>query len=165
MIGDELFERASEILGLCGGRGFKLATAESCTGGLIAAALTSSPGSSNVLDRGYVTYSNAAKSSDLGVPRNLIDKNGAVSEVVARAMAIGAIEKASVDLALAVTGVAGPGGGTPQKPVGLVHIAVAHRSGKILHRECRYGPIGRGEVRRLSSLAALALMKELIAQV
>jgi nicotinamide-nucleotide amidase len=88
-----------------------------------------------------------------------------VSEEVARAMAAGAIEAADVDLALSVTGIAGPGGGTPQKPVGLVHIAAAHRGGKILHRECRYGDIGRGEVRRLSALAALALMKELIAQV
>jgi nicotinamide-nucleotide amidase len=79
-------------------------------------------------------------------------------------MAIGAIEAADVDLALSVTGIAGPGGGTPQKPVGLVHIAAAHRGGKILHRECRYGNIGRGEVRRLSALAALALMKELIVQ-
>ena len=87
-----------------------------------------------------------------------------MSEEVARVMARGAIERAGVDLALSVTGIAGPDGGTPQKPVGLVHIAAAHRGGKILHRECRYGPIGRGEVRRLSALAALALMKELIVQ-
>ena len=165
MISNELFEAASEVLGLCGGRNFKLATAESCTGGLIAAALTATPGSSRVLDRGYVTYSNTAKTDELGVPAELIKKNGAVSEEVARAMAVGAIEAAGVDLALSVTGIAGPDGGTPQKPVGLVHIAVAHRAGKILHRECRYGNIGRGEVRRLSALAALALMKELIGQV
>lgn len=164
MISEELFEAASEVLGHCGRHRFKLVTAESCTGGLIAAALTSSPGSSNVLDRGYVTYSNAAKISDLGVPAELIEEKGAVSEEVARAMAEGAIEAANVDVALSVTGVAGPGGGTPQKPVGLVHIAVAHRDGKVLHRECRYGPIGRGEVRRLSALAALALMKELLGQ-
>jgi nicotinamide-nucleotide amidase len=165
VISNEVSEAASEILSLCGGRGFKLVTAESCTGGLIAAALTSSPGSSNVLDRGYVTYSNVAKSADLGVPATLIDQKGAVSEEVARVMATGAIEKANVDVAIAVTGIAGPTGGTPQKPVGLVHIAVAHRGGKTLHRECRYGPIGRGEVRRLSALAALALMKDLIAQI
>jgi len=164
MIGNELFEAASEVLGLCGGRGFTLVTAESCTGGLIAAALTATPGSSTVLDRGYVTYSNEAKHADLGVPSELIEKKGAVSEEVARAMAVGAIEAADVDLALSVTGIAGPSGGTPQKPVGLVHIAVAHRDGKTLHRECRYGNIGRGEVRRLSALAALALMKELIVQ-
>jgi len=165
VISNELFEAASEVLGLCGGRGLKLATAESCTGGLIAAALTATPGSSRVLDRGYVTYSDAAKAADLGVPSDLIKNKGAVSEEVARAMAVGAIETAGVDLPLSVTGIAGPDGGTPQKPVGLVHIAVAHRGGKILHRECRYGPIGRGEVRRLSALAALALMKELIGQV
>jgi nicotinamide-nucleotide amidase len=165
VISNELFEAASEVLGLCGGRGLTLATAESCTGGLIAAALTATPGSSRVLDRGYVTYSDASKASELGVPSDLIKKQGAVSEEVARAMAVGAIEAAGVDLALSVTGIAGPDGGTPQKPVGLVHIAVAHRGGKILHRECRYGNIGRGEVRRLSALAALALMKELIGQV
>lgn len=165
MISNELFEAASEVLGLCGGRGLTLATAESCTGGLIAAALTATPGSSRVLDRGYVTYSDASKAAELGVPSDLIKKQGAVSEEVARAMAVGAIEAAGVDLALSVTGIAGPDGGTPQKPVGLVHIAVAHRAGKILHRECRYGNIGRGEVRRLSALAALALMKELIGQV
>jgi len=164
MISVELFEAASEVLGLCGGRGLTLATAESCTGGLIATALTATPGSSKVLDRGYVTYSNAAKVADLGVPADLIRQKGAVSEEVARAMAEGAIEAADVDLALSVTGIAGPDGGTPQKPVGLVHIAVAHRGGKSLHRECRYGNIGRGEVRRLSALAALALMKELIGQ-
>jgi nicotinamide-nucleotide amidase len=165
MIGAELFEAASEVLGLCGRHRFRLATAESCTGGLIAAAMTSSPGSSNVLDRGYVTYSNAAKIADLGVPAELIEEKGAVSEEVARAMARGAIEAANVDVALSVTGVAGPGGGTPQKPVGLVHIAAAHRGGQILHRECRYGPIGRGEVRRLSAMAALALMKELLGRI
>jgi len=165
VISNELFEAASEVLGLCGGRGLTLATAESCTGGLIAAALTATPGSSRVLDRGYVTYSDASKAAELGVPSDLIKKQGAVSEEVARAMAVGAIEAAGVDLALSVTGIAGPDGGTPQKPVGLVHIAVAHRAGKILHRECRYGNIGRGEVRRLSALAALALMKELIGQV
>lgn len=164
MISVELFEAASEVLGLCGGRGLTLATAESCTGGLIATALTATPGSSKVLDRGYVTYSNAAKVADLGVPADLIQQKGAVSEEVARAMAEGAIAAAGVDLALSVTGIAGPDGGTPQKPVGLVHIAVAHRGGKSLHRECRYGNIGRGEVRRLSALAALALMKELIGQ-
>lgn len=164
MISTELFEAASEVLGLCGRHRFRLATAESCTGGLIAAALTSSPGSSNVLDRGYVTYSNAAKIADLGVAAELIDEKGAVSEEVARAMATGAIDAANVDVALSVTGVAGPCGGTPQKPVGLVHIAAAHRDGRILHRECRYGPIGRGEVRRLSAMAALALTKELLGQ-
>lgn len=165
MSGAELFEAASEVLGLCGRHRFRLATAESCTGGMIAAAFTATSGSSVVFDRGYVTYSNAAKISDLGVPAALIDQKGAVSEEVARAMAECAIEKANVDIALAVTGVAGPTGGTPQKPVGLVHVAAAHRGGKTLHRECRFGPIGRGEVRRLSAMATLALAKELLTQI
>ena len=164
MIGEELFEAASEVLNLCNRHRFKLATAESCTGGMIAAAFTTMSGSSVVFDRGYVTYSNRAKIDDIGVPAKLIEKHGAVSEAVACAMAEGAIKTAEVDIALAVTGVAGPTGGTPQKPVGLVHIAVAHRSGQCLHRECRYGPIGRGEVRRLSALATLALAKELLLQ-
>jgi nicotinamide-nucleotide amidase len=162
MTGAELFEAASEVLGLCGRHRFKLATAESCTGGMIAAAFTASSGSSVVFDRGYVTYSNAAKIADLGVPAGLIEQHGAVSEEVARAMAEGACERAEVNIALAVTGIAGPTGGTPQKPVGLVHIAVAHRGGRTLHRECRFGPIGRGEVRRLSAMATLALAKELL---
>jgi nicotinamide-nucleotide amidase len=163
MTGEELFEAASVVLGLCGQHRFKLVTAESCTGGMIAAAITATSGSSVVFERGYVTYSNRAKIEDIGVPAALIEEHGAVSEEVARAMAQGAIETADVDIGIAVTGIAGPTGGTPQKPVGLVHIAAAHRSGKTLHRECRYGPIGRGEVRRLSSLAALALAKDLLA--
>jgi nicotinamide-nucleotide amidase len=162
MTGAELFEAASEVLGLCGRHRFRLATAESCTGGMIAAAFTASSGSSVVFDRGYVTYSNASKIADLGVSAGLIEQYGAVSEEVARAMGDGAIERADVNIALAVTGIAGPTGGTPQKPVGLVHIAVAHRGGKMLHRECRFGPIGRGEVRRLSAMATLALAKELL---
>ncbi len=164
MSNGELFEAAGEVLGLCGRHRFKLVTAESCTGGMIAAAITATSGSSAVFDRGYVTYSNRAKIDDIGVPAELIEKHGAVSEEVARAMAAGAIKTAEVDIGLAVTGIAGPAGGTPQKPVGLVHIAVAHRGGKCLHRECRYGPIGRGEIRHLSSLATLALAKELLLQ-
>ena len=164
MIGNELLARASELLSLCGERRMKLVTAESCTGGLIAAALTATPGSSQVFERGYVTYSNAAKEADLGVPTNLIKEKGAVSEEVARAMAIGALQTTGVDLALSVTGIAGPDGGTAQKPIGLVHLAAAHKGGKILHRECRYGSVGRSEVQRQSALSALALMKELITE-
>lgn len=165
MIDDGLVAAALAILDLCGRRGLKLATAESCTGGLIAAALTATPGSSRVFERGYITYSNAAKTTDLAVPTALIDEKGAVSGEVARAMAEGAVKAARVDLALAVTGVAGPDGGTPQKPVGLVYVAAAHRSGKTLGREFRYGDIGRDEVRLRSALAALALTKELIGQI
>jgi nicotinamide-nucleotide amidase len=165
MTGDALVEAAAEVLALCARRGLTLATAESCTGGLIAAALTATPGSSRVLDRGYVTYSNAAKIADLGVPADLIEAKGAVSAEVARAMSAGALDAAGVDLAVSVTGIAGPDGGTPEKPVGLVHIAAAHRAGRALDRAYRYGDIGRGEVRRRSALAALALLQELIEEV
>lgn len=161
---EEMFEAAAEVLSLCGRHHFRLVTAESCTGGLIAAALTATSGSSTVFERGYVTYSNAAKIGDIGVDPRLIENFGAVSEEVARAMAQGAIEAAEVDVALSVTGIAGPTGGSSQKPVGLVHIAAAHRDGKILHREYRYGPIGRGDIRHLSAMAALSLAKELLQQ-
>lgn len=164
MTGAEMFEAASEVMGLCARHRFRIVTAESCTGGMIATAFTATSGSSSVFERGYVTYSNNAKIEDIKVPADLIEQHGAVSEQVARAMAKGALEAAHADISIAVTGVAGPTGGTLQKPVGLVHIAAGHRDGKILHRECRYGPIGRGEIRKLSSMAALALAKELLLQ-
>jgi nicotinamide-nucleotide amidase len=113
--------------------GLTLATAESCTGGLIAATLTEIAGSSDVVERGFVTYSNAAKTELLGVPAPLIAAHGAVSEPVARAMAEGALAHSQADLAVAVTGIAGPGGASPEKPVGLVHLAVARRGGETRH--------------------------------
>ncbi len=115
-------------------RGWRLATAESCTGGLIAATCTALAGSSDWFERGFVTYSNAAKSDQLGVPAPLIAQHGAVSEPVARAMAEGALAHAPADIAVAVTGIAGPGGATPGKPVGLVWLAVAQR-GAATHAE------------------------------
>ena len=118
---------ARELLGALEGRGMTLATAESCTGGLIAAALTAVPGSSAVVTRGYVTYSNDAKEEMLGVPADLLRTVGAVSEEVARAMAEGALRASGADVALSCTGIAGPGGATPGKPVGLVHMAAAMR--------------------------------------
>ena len=118
-------ELARRLLGACERRGWHLATAESCTGGLIIACLTEIPGSSSVVERGYVTYDNRAKAEVLGVPAALFERVGAVSEEVARAMAEGARDRAGVDLTVAVTGIAGPGGATPTKPVGLVHMAVA----------------------------------------
>ena len=118
---------ARQLLGACERRGWHLATAESCTGGLIIACLTEIPGSSSVVARGYVTYDNRAKAEMLGVPAALFERVGAVSEEVARAMAEGALARADVELAIAVTGIAGPGGATPTKPVGLVHLAVAQR--------------------------------------
>ena len=118
---------ARRLLAACEAKGLRLATAESCTGGLMIGCLTEIPGSSAVVERGYVTYDNRAKQEVLGVPAALLEQVGAVSEEVARAMAEGALERARVDLAIAVTGIAGPGGGTPTKPVGLVHLAVARR--------------------------------------
>jgi nicotinamide-nucleotide amidase len=120
---------ARRLLAACEARGWRLTTAESCTGGLIIACLTEIPGSSSVIERGYVTYDNRAKAEMLGVPPDLFERVGAVSEEVARAMAEGARDRAGVDLALAVTGIAGPSGATPTKPVGLVHLAIACRGG------------------------------------
>ena len=139
-----------------------LVTAESCTGGLVAAAITEIPRASVTLERGYVTYSDAAKESDLGVPAATLDKYGAVSEQTARAMAEGALAHSKADLAISVTGIAGPDGGSAEKPVGLVHFAAARRGATILHQEIRFGDLGRTEVRRRSVLAAFALLNELL---
>jgi len=132
-----------------------LALAESCTGGLVAGALTAIPGSSDVVDRGFITYSYAAKTDLLGVPETMIREHGAVSEEVARAMAEGALIYPD-RLSLAVTGVAGPGSDSQAKPAGLVHFG-AGLEGRIEHRVCRFGDIGRHEVRRLSVIESLDL--------
>lgn len=139
-----------------------IATAESCTGGLVAAALTAIPGSSDVVDRGFVTYSNAAKSEMLGVPAWLIEKHGAVSEDVARAMAGGALTHSRATIAVAVTGIAGPSGGTAEKPVGLVHFAAARRDAPVLHDHMLFGDLGRAEIRRRSVERALSLLASLL---
>ncbi|MGH7057417.1 MAG: CinA family protein, partial [Acetobacteraceae bacterium] len=142
-------------------RGLRLVTAESCTGGLLAAALTAVAGASDVFDRGFVTYSNAAKAAMLGVPDALIASEGAMSEAVARTMAKGAIAASGADLAIAVTGVAGPDGGSAAKPVGLVWLAAAHRDGLVLAEQHRF-PGNRAEVRRASVAAGLKLLARLI---
>ena len=139
----------------------RIATAESCTGGLIAGLLTEIPGASDVLDRGFVVYSNRAKSDLLGVRGELIADQGAVSEAVARAMAEGAVENSNAHMAVAVTGVAGPGGGTKLKPVGLVHIAAARERRSILHEAHRFGDIGRSDIRLKSVEAALTLLRRM----
>ncbi len=139
-------------------KGLKIVTAESCTGGLIAGLLTEIAGSSDVFERGFVTYSNLSKEQMLGVPASLIRQQGAVSESVARAMAEGAIRHSTAQMAIAVTGIAGPGGGSDDKPVGLVHIAAAQAGAVTLHRECRFGDIGRDQVRLKTVEAALALL-------
>ena len=149
------------LLDLCRMRKLTIATAESCTGGLVAGALTEIPGSSDVIDRGFVTYSNDAKRAMLGVRAATLDAFGAVSKETATAMAFGALEKAGVGLTVAITGIAGPGGAMPGKPVGLVHFAAAARDGRIIHRECRFGAIGRSAVRQRSVVEALKMLIEL----
>ena len=149
-------ELARRLLGACERRGWHLATAESCTGGLIIACLTEIPGSSSVVERGYVTYDNRAKAEVLGVPASLFERVGAVSEEVARAMEEGARDRAGVDLTVAVTGIAGPGGSTPTKPVGLVHMAVARTEGPTLHARAVF-PGDRAAIRLASVDAALGL--------
>lgn len=158
--------KANEVLEACRKAGFMLATAESCTGGMIIASLTDIAGSSDVVDRGFITYSNAAKTAMISVPATLIDDKGAVSKEVALAMAQGALEQSKASVSVAVTGVAGPGGGSEAKPVGLVHIASALRGkSTILHRECRFGTDKtRAEIRHLTVLAALDLILENISQ-
>jgi nicotinamide-nucleotide amidase len=152
---------AERVLDACRARKWMLATAESCTGGLVAGALTEIAGSSDVVDRGFVTYSDAAKMAMLGVPEATLRQYGAVSRQTALAMASGALARAEVDLTVAITGIAGPGGGSAEKPVGLVHFATATKDGGLAHREKRYGEIGRAEVRRLSVIEALTMLLEL----
>lgn len=148
---------ASRLLDLCRDRGLKLATAESCTGGMVAAALTDIAGSSDVVERGFVTYSNEAKSELLAVPPALVAKHGAVSAEVATAMAAGALAKAPVDLAVAITGIAGPSGGTPGKPVGLVWFGTARRGGAVA-TERQVFPGDRAAVRLAATRRALELL-------
>jgi nicotinamide-nucleotide amidase len=138
-------------------KGWTMATAESCTGGMVAAALTDIAGSSDVFDRGFVTYSNAAKTDMLGVPDEMISQHGAVSETVARAMAEGALKHSIADVAVSITGVAGPGGGSLQKPVGLVHFACATKA-KTQHLEMLYADLGRATVRKAAVQQALQLV-------
>jgi len=159
-----LNERAARLLEDCRSRGLMLATAESCTGGLIAGCLTEIAGSSDVVDRGFVTYSNGAKQDLLGVPAALLEAHGAVSEAVARAMAEGAVGRAAADLAVAVTGVAGPGGGSAEKPVGLVHLAVAGSPGGTEHRRMLYRARGRSEIRLATVDTALEMLAAAVAQ-
>lgn len=150
---------AAELLNISRERGTTVATVESCTGGLVAGALTAISGSSSMVLGGLVTYSNEAKTALAGVPAALILEHGAVSEPVARAMAEGGRAKLGAKLAVSITGVAGPDGGSETKPVGLVHFACATATGT-LHRERRFGAVGRDEVRRLSVLEALDLLRE-----
>ncbi|MFB2551625.1 CinA family protein [Ensifer soli] len=156
----DILARAKALVALCAERKLLVATAESCTGGLIAAALTEVTGSSAVVDRGFVTYSNAAKMELIGVEAATLDAFGAVSRQTAVEMVSGALCRSSADIAVSVTGIAGPGGGSAQKPVGLVHLAARRRGGAVIHREMRYGDIGRAEVRLATLGTALDLLSE-----
>ena len=150
---------ARQVLARCEAGGLKLATAESCTGGLIIGCLTEIPGSSSVVNRGFVTYDNLAKEQMLGVPASTLAQVGAVSEETARAMAEGARARADADLAIAVTGIAGPGGATPTKPVGLVHMALAMKGQPTRHRREVFAG-DRQAIRQASVDAALDLALE-----
>ena len=161
MLDDEMRKAAVALLDLCKKKKLTLATAESCTGGLTAAALSDIPGSSLVLDRGFVTYSNEAKQQMLGVTPATIDVYGAVSTECADEMAKGALAHAQVDLAVSITGIAGPTGAAPGKPIGLVYFCAASRSGRVIAHDRKFGDIGRAQVRRASVMQALAMLQEL----
>ena len=157
MFDPETLDLATSVLDACRARGWRLAIAESCTGGLVAAALTAIAGSSDVVERGFVTYSNEAKSELLGVPPEVIAAHGAVSAETAAALADGALARAPVDLAVSIVGVAGPGGGSPEKPVGLIHCGLARR-GKSPRTERRVFPGDRAAVRGAALRLALRLL-------
>ena len=160
MFDHEIRDAAERVLTSCRKRKLKVVTAESCTGGLVAAALTAIAGSSDVVDRGFVTYSNEAKHEMVGVALDTLEKHGAVSEATARAMARGALTHSMADISVSVTGVAGPGGGSAEKPVGLVHFAAA-RAGFELIAEHHVFPGDRDGIRRLATITALSLLASL----
>jgi len=157
----QIIAAATRVLDAARAGGLKIATAESCTGGLVAGALTDIAGASDVVERGFVTYSNEAKVEMLGVEEATLIAHGAVSRQAAEAMAVGAIRRSIADLAVSTTGITGPGGGSAEKPVGLVHFGAAARDGRHEHRERRFGNIGRAEVRRRSVLVALEMLEKL----
>ncbi len=154
-----LAARAAALLDRCRAAGLMIATAESCTGGLIAGLLTEIPGSSAVVERGFVVYSNDAKEELLGVPAETLAQHGAVSEATARAMAEGALNRSRAGVAVSVTGIAGPDGGTAEKPVGLVWFGCARRGGATVAREERFGDVCRAAVRLASVRVALELLE------
>jgi nicotinamide-nucleotide amidase len=162
MFNDDLRHEAHTLQSELRAAALSLAAAESCTGGLIMALMTEIPGSSDVIDRGFVTYSNAAKEECLGVNPDLIVNHGAVSEEVARAMAEGALVHSDADIAVAVTGVAGPGGGSVEKPVGLVHMAIARTGADTIHVPLRFGDVGRSKIRTQTVEAAIKVLREIV---
>ncbi len=162
MFSDDLIAAARDLLDDLRRRGLKLVTAESCTGGLIAALLTEIPGSSDVFERGFVTYSNDSKVETIGVPRALIEQFGAVSREVAEAMAKGALAHSKADITISVTGVAGPGGGTDEKPVGLVYLTVLSPGRDATTKEYRFSVPSRGAIRMATVGEALSLIRQVI---
>lgn len=161
MLDANTFQLAEQVLTEARARNQKIATAESCTGGLVSGALTDVPGSSDVVDRGFVTYSNEAKMKMLGVNPETIAMHGAVSEETARAMAEGALAQSLADISVAITGVAGPGGGTTAKPVGLVHFAAARKGHATIAEKHMFGNLGRSGIRSASVDIALGLLLRL----
>jgi nicotinamide-nucleotide amidase len=163
VLAEDILAEAADLVRRFKGAGLKLATAESCTGGLVAAAVTDVAGSSSVLDRGFVTYSNDAKIAALGVDAALIAAHGAVSAEVAVAMAEGALTHSLAQVAVSITGIAGPGGATATKPVGLVHLAVARSGHPTVEEACRFGDIGRRQVRQAAVRQAFAMLRRALA--
>ncbi len=157
----EMLEAVRTLSEVCRKKKLTIAAAESCTGGLLAATITDLPGSSDVFDRGFVTYSNEAKERMLGVPPKTLANHGAVSRETAQAMVKGTLAHTPVDLAVAITGIAGPAGAMPGKPIGLVHLAAASRGGRMIEDAPKFGDLGRSEVRRRAALRALAMLLEL----
>lgn len=161
---DAIYLEAIRVLDLCRAAGLTVSTAESCTGGLVSGALTEVAGSSDVVDRAFVTYSNMAKQQILGVSGDTLAARGAVSEETAREMVAGLLRVSGTSLGVSVTGIAGPGGGSAEKPVGLVHFAAARAGGRTIVRREVFADQDRAGVRRLSVLTALAMLAELAAQ-
>ena len=162
MFSPELMEAAAAAIALASDKKLKIATAESCTGGLLAALLTEIPHSSHVFEYGYVTYANEAKEDMLDVSPEMLALHGAVSEPVAAAMAAGALARAKADVAVSITGIAGPGGGSAKKPVGLVYMAGMRADGKTIIEKHEFGELGRSEIRRRAVTAALAILRRLL---
>jgi len=159
---DDLVAAARQFLADCKAQGLHVATAESCTGGLLAGLLTEIPGSSTVVDRGFITYSNHAKNELLAVPTALLREHGAVSEPVARAMAAGALDRSHADLTVAITGIAGPAQSDTDKLVGLVHFAATRRGGITIHERHQFPDNGRAGIRLAAVRTALALLNRLV---
>ncbi len=161
MLDEDIVEAGKRLLDICRRKQLTIATAESCTGGLVAGTLTEIPGVSAMLDRGFITYSNEAKQEMLGVSPQTLEAYGAVSSQTAEEMARGALAHAPVDLAVSVTGIAGPESDGTEKPVGLVHFAAASRTGQFAHVEKRFGNPGRAEIRKRSVLQAFVILHDL----